>query len=70
MKRSLALSLLAALSGSTYAEPASDSTRNPTKTATAQTLTQSQTVDETELSEKHRIMMEVRKQVGSELKDG
>ncbi|TWU57109.1 hypothetical protein [Rubripirellula reticaptiva] len=65
MKRSLALSLLAALSGSTFAEPTSAATSHSNRTSAAQT----QTAENSDLSEKQRIMVELRRQVGSELSE-
>ncbi|TWU54469.1 hypothetical protein Poly51_31880 [Rubripirellula tenax] len=65
MRRSIALSLLAALSGSTYAQPTSSIASHPTRTVTSQ----AQTAEPSELTEKQRIMIEVRRQVGSELNE-
>ena len=61
MSRSLALSLLAALSGSTYVTPVTAA--SSTKTAEART----QLIDRSEESEKQKIMIEARKQVGNEM---
>ncbi|MDA8744397.1 hypothetical protein N9N28_07185 [Rubripirellula amarantea] len=65
MRRSLALSLLAALTGSTYAELRTTSSPTTTKSNVAH----SQTTEQNELSEKQQIMLDVRRQVGSELSD-
>lgn len=65
MKKSLALSILAAMAGSVYATPAPKA--SAARTNTAQTQTQS--AETNELTEKQRIMLEVRRQVGRELQD-
>ena len=65
MRRSLALSILAAFSGSTYAEPVSAAGSHPSKPAAAQT----QTAQPSELTESQRIMLEIRRQVGNELNE-
>ena len=61
MSRSLALSLLAALSGSTYVTPTTAAPNNKTTHAPTQLIEQN---DE---SEKQRIMFEARRQVGGEM---
>ncbi len=61
MSRPLALSLLAALSGSTYVTPTTAAPNN--KTTEART----QLIEPNETSEKQKIMIEARKQVGSEM---
>ncbi len=63
MKRSLALSIIAAIAGSSFATPTVNATPSKTRGAEAQS------VESTELSEKQRIMLEVRKQVGRELRE-
>ncbi len=63
MNRSLALSILAAIAGSSFATPTVNAT--PIKSRAAE----AQPVEPTELSEKQRIMLEVRMQVGSELRE-
>jgi len=61
MSRSLALSLLAALSGSTYVTPTTAAPNNRTTEA------RTQLIEQNDESEKQRIMIEARKQVGSEM---
>ena len=63
MRRSIALSILAALSASAYAQPNSDSGRTGSRTD----VRANQPIEPMDQEEKQRIMKEIRIQVGGEL---
>lgn len=65
MRNSLALSLLAALSGSTFVEPATAGQVRTSKSNAPQSLA----TQPTEPSEKQQIVIELRCQVGRELNE-
>ncbi len=65
MRNSLALSLIAALSGSTFAEPSTAGTARTGKT----NASRPQATQPSEPSEKQQIVIELRHQVGRELNE-